>query len=160
MWVVLLITRFGIVGQHSTSSTLGQNDSWKKTVKTGSDMNRKTKYWFWLILTHWSWIYAFLVWRAVWVNPCPYLWPEFVARVIYSAQSLCAGAQGFKSLGHGNVLAYIIMTHSRDLIGCCPKLWPQTLAISMGRDWHKRPVILWPQTLAIGMGRDWPKRRV
>ena len=33
----------------------------EKTVKTGSDVNRKTKYWFWLILIRWSWIYAFLV---------------------------------------------------------------------------------------------------
>ena len=33
----------------------------EKNVKTGSDMNWKTKYWFWLILTRWSRIYSYLV---------------------------------------------------------------------------------------------------
>ena len=48
------------VFQHSSSSTLGQNDGWK-TIKIGSDVNRKSKFWFWLILTRWLWIYAVLV---------------------------------------------------------------------------------------------------
>ena len=33
----------------------------EKTVKTGSDVNQKTKYRFWLISTRWTWIYAYLV---------------------------------------------------------------------------------------------------
>ena len=33
----------------------------EKTVKTGSDVNPKTKCRFWLISTRWTWIYAYLV---------------------------------------------------------------------------------------------------
>ena len=32
-----------------------------KTDKTGSDVNPKTKYWFWLISTRWAWTFAHLV---------------------------------------------------------------------------------------------------
>ena len=42
MWLVIRFTKFGIAIRHSTSSTSGQNDSWK-TVKTESDANSKKK---------------------------------------------------------------------------------------------------------------------
>ena len=62
IWVILFIVRFKIVhvAQLSTSPTLGQNNGWKN-VKTGSDLNLKTKYWFWLIFSCLSWVCVYEV---------------------------------------------------------------------------------------------------
>ena len=61
IWEVLLITRFRIISQYSTSLNLGQNHGWKKHVKIGSDVNLETKCRFRMILTCRSWICAYWV---------------------------------------------------------------------------------------------------
>ena len=50
MLVVLLITKFGIVTELSTSSSLGQNDGWKNTLKpevTWIQKQNVDSYWSW-----------------------------------------------------------------------------------------------------------------
>ena len=94
----------------------------KKTVKTGSDVNPKTKCRFWLILIPWAWMYAYLVhltkkdrlnirwyWFNCWtnvarrkiinkmteciVNALTFLFPLFLCFVFVLVQLVCGNLQ-------------------------------------------------------------------